>query len=414
MDAAYRIAMFVMGLVLIRALPACGEIPQISPLKPNEILVIANRDMAASVDVARYYCRKRGISIDSILYVSLGKANDDWISRARYDTDLVPLVRERLLRGNRDSRIRCLLTTYGIPFKVGPRKGLPGMNEIDFALMSRVLQTDIERERQLCKEKSLKDSPRLRKLQQELDQLNGKGTNASVDSELSMARFADYDLRKWVRNELQGTLLDPSAETLMVCRLDGPRIDIIKEMIDKALEAEKTGLKGVAYVDSRGLPASKEGYGQYDQYLRDLAQWIHSEEIMPVKHEQTSALFPEHECPQTALYCGWYSLSRYISAFTYADGAVGYHIASYEAINLRDPRSTQWCPAMIMNGITATLGPVSEPYLQSFPPPLLFFQELCQGRSLVEAFYHTKPFNSWQLVLIGDPLYTPFKAAISR
>ena len=28
-----------------------------------------------------------------------------------------------------------------------------------------------------------------------------------------------------------------------------------------------------------------------------------------------------------------------------------------------------------------------------------------------EAFYHTKPYNSWQMILIGDPLYTPFKTA---
>lgn len=406
--------MFVVCLVLIRAVSACGEISEIDRLEPNEILVIANRDILASVDIAQYYCQKRGISAGNILYVSLGEKNEDLLSRPRYDTELVPAIREEILYGRRNARIRCLLTTYGIPFRVGPRKGLPGMNEVDYALMSQVLQVDIEEEGQLCQEKGLKETPRLRKLQQDLDQLNGKGTNASVDSELSMVRFEDYDLQGWVPNELKGTLLDPSAKTLMVCRLDGPRIDLIKEMIDKALTAEKTGLNGTAYIDSRGLPASKKGYGVYDQSLRDLVQRISSEKTMPVKHEQTRALFSQHECPQTALYCGWYSLSRYISAFSYVDGAVGYHIASYEAVNLRDPRSTQWCPAMIMNGITATLGPVSEPYLQSFPPPHLFFQELFQGRSLVEAFYRTKPFNSWQLVLIGDPLYAPFKAAIDR
>jgi uncharacterized protein (TIGR03790 family) len=64
---------------------------------------------------------------------------------------------------------------------------------------------------------------------------------------------------------------------------------------------------------------------------------------------------------------------------------------------------------MLADGVTATLGAVAEPYLHSFPRPSAFFVELFNGRCLVEAYYYTKPFNSWQLVLIGDPLYRPFK-----
>jgi uncharacterized protein (TIGR03790 family) len=64
---------------------------------------------------------------------------------------------------------------------------------------------------------------------------------------------------------------------------------------------------------------------------------------------------------------------------------------------------------MLRDGITATLGAVTEPYLQSFPEPKAFFSELFDGCCLVEAYYRTAPFNSWQLILIGDPLYRPFK-----
>jgi uncharacterized protein (TIGR03790 family) len=130
---------------------------------------------------------------------------------------------------------------------------------------------------------------------------------------------------------------------------------------------------------------------------------------MPVKEEQTENLFEPNSCPRTAIYCGWYSLKKYVDAFDFVDGAIGYHIASFEAANLRDPNSSQWCPAMLRKGITATLGAVAEPYLHSFPAPRAFFGELFDGRCLVEAYYRTSPFNSWQLVLIGDPLYRPFK-----
>jgi uncharacterized protein (TIGR03790 family) len=130
---------------------------------------------------------------------------------------------------------------------------------------------------------------------------------------------------------------------------------------------------------------------------------------MVVKEECTEQLFEAGACPQTAIYCGWYSLRKYIDAFDFVDGAIGYHISSLEAVKLRDPYSSQWCPAMLKDGITATLGAVAEPYLHSFPEPKAFFSELFNGRCLVEAYYRTKPFNSWQLVLIGDPLYIPFK-----
>jgi len=128
-----------------------------------------------------------------------------------------------------------------------------------------------------------------------------------------------------------------------------------------------------------------------------------------VTQERTEKLFEPHSCPRTVIYCGWYSLQKYIDAFDFVDGAIGYHISSLEAIDLRDPNSSQWCPAMLRKGITATLGAVAEPYLHSFPEPREFFLELLDGCCLVEAYYHTQPFNSWQLVLIGDPLYTPFK-----
>jgi len=62
-----------------------------------------------------------------------------------------------------------------------------------------------------------------------------------------------------------------------------------------------------------------------------------------------------------------------------------------------------------MDGITATLGPVAEPYLHTFPESRAFFPKLYEGNCLVEAYYRTKPVNSWQMLLIGDPLYRPFK-----
>jgi uncharacterized protein (TIGR03790 family) len=65
---------------------------------------------------------------------------------------------------------------------------------------------------------------------------------------------------------------------------------------------------------------------------------------------------------------------------------------------------------MLEDGVCATIGPVYEPYLVAYPRPEEFFALLLQGDlTLVECYYHTKPFNSWMMTLIGDPLYRPFK-----
>ena len=198
---------------------------------------------------------------------------------------------------------------------------------------------------------------------------------------------------------------------MMVSRLDGPDKKIAKALVDKAIAAEKKGLKGNAFFDSRFGPDnnSSSQYAEYDISIQKAAQVVRQKTDMKVTEEQSSKLFQPGDCPDTALYCGWYSLKKYIDAFDFVDGAVGYHIASFEAIDLRSQRSKQWCPAMLTDGITATIGPVAEPYLHAFPKPEHFFAELIKGRCLVEAYYKTKPFNSWQMLLVGDPLYKPFK-----
>jgi uncharacterized protein (TIGR03790 family) len=133
---------------------------------------------------------------------------------------------------------------------------------------------------------------------------------------------------------------------------------------------------------------------------------------MPVVVNNEPELFKTGECPGAALYCGWYSLGQYVPAFTWQKGAVGYHIASSECSTLKRKDSQVWCKRMLEEGVAATLGPTSEPYVQAFPVPEIFFGLLLDGRlSLAECYALSKPFWSWQMVLIGDPLYRPFALA---
>ncbi len=385
-------------------------------LQPNEILVIANRQVAVSEQIANYYCEKRNIPRKNVLYLPLGNNLSEIISRNDYEHSLALPIRKELQR-RAPGEIRCLVTTYGVPIKVGWRRPLPDMESRLNELKEQIKQhrQTLEQQKQdnrlepnqvSIQKKQINDKIIL--IQNEINRINGRETNASVDSELSMVLFRDYELHRWQPNMLKGDELGLGFKTLMVSRLDGPSYEIVQGLIDKALSAEETGLKGIAYIDSRGI-VKKDLYGHFDQSLRDLALYIRSSTKMPLKEEQTGNLFAPGSCPQTAVYCGWYSVKKYVDAFDFVDGAVGFHISSFEAQKLRDQNSSTWCAAMLRDGITATLGAVDEPYLHAFPKPKAFFEKIFKGDCLVEAYYHTKPFNSWQLVLIGDPLYRPFK-----
>jgi len=252
----------------------------------------------------------------------------------------------------------------------------------------------------------------------ELEALEKNETHSSFDSELSLVLWDDYPLSRWQPNILHYRFDHaPGRETvLMVSRLAAPTLELAKGLVDKAVAVEKTGLVGKVYVDARGMSHDPEksqpgSYDQYDQSLRDLAERIKKHTKLEVVLDDKPELFQSGACPDAALYCGWYSLAKYVDAFDWRPGAVGYHLASGEAATLRKPGGTAWCNAMLEDGITATLGPVSEPYLMSFPMPDDFFSLLLAGRhTLVEVYYRTKPFNSWMMVLVGDPLYNPFKA----
>ena len=396
--------------IIVLLLLFCGRI---FALESDEILLIANKDVTESMLLAQYYCKQRGVPDKNILALPLGTDLKDSISRINYEKQLVGPIRKFIFNKQLIGKIKCLLTIYGVPFKVGGRGILPNQ-ESKLKELSRLAEQE-EKILERLKQSDLKDSEeykqvngRLAQLRAAIDRINGKETSASVDSELSLVLFDSYDLYRWQPNMLNDEVRNRNSITLMVSRLDGPDYDIIKGLVDKAIVAEKQGLKGVAYIDSRGIK-SRNTYGRYDQSLRNMAAFFKSETEVLVIEERAAKLFSPGTCPQTALYCGWYSLRKYIDAFDFVDGAVGYHIASFEAANLRDPDSNQWCPSMLMDGITATLGPVTEPYLHTFPEPKAFFTKLYEGNCLVEAYYRTKPVNSWQMLLIGDPLYKPFK-----
>jgi uncharacterized protein (TIGR03790 family) len=201
---------------------------------------------------------------------------------------------------------------------------------------------------------------------------------------------------------------------MLTCRLDGPTVEIVKRLVDDAIAVEAKGLVGEVVIDARGIPFNPKDddgtrYGGYDESMRETARLL-EKGGMKVTLDDKAEVLPPGSAKDVALYCGWYSHGNFVDCCKYVPGAIAWHLASSEAVTLRNKDSKVWCPNLLKKGVAATLGPVSEPYTIGFPKPAEFFGFLATGEfTLVECYGQTVLTCSWMTVLVGDPLYNPFK-----
>jgi uncharacterized protein (TIGR03790 family) len=393
-------------------------------IKPDEILVVVNTASQDSVSLGKLYTRLRHVPPANIAKIKTTVQDD--ISRDRYDELIAaPLKKTINSLQNKGARIRCIVTVYGVPLRIGPQRPADiSAEEVikhEYILAQKKAKLSEMKEKPSWWNKYFKEKPKksdiedleneIRKLQFELKHMQGRDTIAAVDSELALLLSPPYNPAGWQLNPealfIRGKIKN-DGRILMVSRLDAPEPGLVEKMIKAAVEVEKTGLSGKFYLDARGLTGN-DAYSKFDENIRETAR-ILQKGSMPVVLDNRPELFGTGEAPSAALYCGWYSLGEYKDAFKWVKGAVGYHVASAEAKSLHDTRHNYWVKSMLERGVIASLGPVTEPYLTAFPMPSLFFQLLMSGQySLAEVFAMTNPYLSWQMILVGDPLYNPFK-----
>lgn len=347
-------------------------------LEPDEIVVVANGQESDGVDLARFYMKKRAIPNRNLLVIRT--AANEGIDRRFYDDEIAAPVRKFL---KNKPEISCIVLFYGIPLRINGQLLPP---------------TDPEQK-------------------QSHNNQRQRDPVASVDSELSLVKVENHPVADWLPNPYflqfqKEKTAYKKGQVLMVARLDGPDPITVKRVIIDSLAIEEKGLTGTAYFDARWpQPREKKqlgGYALYDNAIHEAAKV--AKKTMPVVLNQEEALFQKGDAPDAALYCGWYSLSHYVDAFDWQQGAVAYHIASGECTTLKREGSQVWCKRLLEDGVAATIGPVGEPYVQAFPFPQVFFGLLLDGDfTLAEAYYLSLPFISWKMILIGDPLYQPFR-----
>ncbi len=379
-------------------------------LTPSQTLVIVNADRKTSVDLGLYYMKQRNIPSQNLVYVNTG--NGHRISREDYQKKVLGPILSAIM-GDGGRRIRCLVLMDGMPVQVEapPRpmeeqKRWERLKTEEADLRNRLMNLAKEVESPVRKdlEKKLKD------VQRALQGMRRGLESATLDSELALALVPSYPLESWVPNPAYVGAKEkdrwvPPEQVLVVARMSGPSPEAVKKLIEETVQVEREGLKGIAYFDARWplleneRKKSRSAYAMYDLSIHKAAEMVQKSGRLPVILDTTEGVFQPGKCPSAVLYCGWYSVGKYVDAFDWKPGAVGYHIES----------TSVWMRNLLKRGVAATLGPIREPYLQAFPLPHIFFALLVQERMTVgEAYMLSVPYLSWQLIFMGDPLYRPF------
>jgi len=394
---------------------------QVVALGPADVWLVVNKNVPDSREVAEYFIAKRCVPKTHLIELDLPKSED--VSRADYDAKLAGPIREALK--DKKDKVKVLLTTYGVPLRVGgqapseeEKKELDKLKP-DLEAARKKL-SELEKNKEADPKEVAASRSEVSKLQGREGVLTHRESHASVDSELMLIWWPKYKLDRWVPNPLYFQTPEEYRKdkppVVLTSRLDGPTVEIVKRLVDDAIAVEAKGLVGEVVIDARGIPFNPKegrdaghGYGGYDESMRETAKLL-EKAGMKVTLDNKGEVLPAGSAKNVAIYCGWYSHANFVDCCEYVPGAIAWHLASSEAVTLRNKDSKVWCPNLLKKGVAATLGPVSEPYTIGFPKPAEFFGFLATGEyTLVESYGRSLLFCSWMTVLVGDPLYNPFK-----
>jgi len=363
---------------LVAAVPAADA----AHPEAEKTIVVASETVPEGLGVARHYMKVRGIP-EGNLCVLHAPAEDVvtrkefdrtiwnplWIFLQRWQGRMDVLVPDGIVRLRvQGRRPKYLVPVYGVPVKVS------GYEDVQTMHMSRA---------------------------------------AAVDSELALLPGYKHDLVGPLANPYHGAMAafgPPLDERMvLVSRLDGPSAKIARRLVDDAVWAETHGLKGRAYVDTRGL--TEGNYAAGDATLRGAASALRRAGFETEVDERPEIWPLAHPMPEAAVYFGWYSehAAGPMTAldFRFQRGAVAYHLQSFSGADPRDPNQ-HWVGPLLAHGACATAGAVYEPFLAGTPRVDVLTDRLLRGYSWGEAAYMAQPQLSWQICFIGDPLYRPF------
>jgi uncharacterized protein (TIGR03790 family) len=351
-------------------------------LTPDCVAIVYNSKLPESKSLAEIYQRARGIPVENMIGLDLSEKTD--ISREDYNRTLLEPLRAQF-----DER------GWWKRQKAANGMVVPIQNKIRVLVMMRGVPLRIE--------------PTSRSSQDKRHDPINDHDEASVDSELAMFGAEGTPIlgvleNKFYKSEKSITDVD-LPYLVLTARIDAASLVTCERMVKDAVETEKTGLWGRAYVDI----ANKIPEG--DEWLEEVIQ-KNALVGIPTVVDRFNQTFPKnYPMADASLYYGWYD--RDVSgpflnpSFRFRKGAVAMHLHSFSAEQLTNPNKN-WSAALLERGAAVTIGNVYEPYLHLTHNFGIIHSRLLAGSTWVEACWAAMPVTSWQSIVLGDPLYRPF------
>ena len=380
--------LFPMKKILVLLLLVAGfPVVLQARISPDQVAILYNSTVAESRKLAEIYREARGIPEENVIGLEMPTRAD--ISRDDYDRLILKPLRRQFeartwWKRQSDSngvtlpvsnQIRVLVTMRGVPLRIQPiPKSAPKPG----------------------------DPPPANPM--------AGHDEAAVDSELAMFGVEGLPTDSVLQNKFYQSTQSISQANLpflvLTARIDAPTFATCERMIRDAVAVEKTGLWGRAYVDiANKIP-------QGDAWLETVVKENNAAGIPTVVDRFNDTLPTNYPMTDASLYYGWYDLNVsgpfLNNRFAFRKGAVAMHLHSFSAEQLTDA-SKNWSGALLERGAAVTVGNVYEPYLHLTHDFGIIQQRLLAGHSWVEACWMAIPATSWQGVVLGDPLYQPFK-----
>jgi uncharacterized protein (TIGR03790 family) len=348
----------------------------------DNILLVINEAVPASVQVGDYYTRKRAVPQDHI--VRIKAPITEAISRTEYDRSIETPIALWLARHDLQDKVLYFVLTKGVPIRINGTDGR-------------------------------------------------EGSTASVDSELTLL----YRKMAGTPSPVVGRVPNPYyldekpiseakpftrvlSDVYLVTRLDGFTVDDVLKLIDRGSSAAQ---QGTVVLDEKNSLIDRGG----DQWLDQAAERLRAIGAGDrVLLEVTPAVAAT---PNPVI--GYYSWGSNDPAnklrnlgLTFVPGAIGGMFVSTDGRTFVEPKP-DWLPGggaqsagggtqslagdLIREGITGVSAHVAEPYLDATIRPQVLFPAYLAGFNLAESFYLGMPYLSWQTMVIGDPLCAPFR-----
>ncbi len=328
---------------------------------PDRVLVVINKQSAASGTVGRYYVQHRGIAASHVVRVSVSPRDE--ITRADFRTKLLEPIREAI--DALPERIDFIVLTTGTPLRIrggsgyavdahlaGMRLSIPPMVGFDTAWLAR------------------HRSP----------YFNSK-------EPFNSERFGMY----------------------LVTRLDCAKVADCLALVDRSIAARP--VRGPFLFDARPTGRKIDGYEMTNRQLYQAATWLKIGGFN-VQFDSTTA-FVAPTSPVMG-YTSWGSNDGAFDPKTYhairfLPGALAETFVSTSARSFGPVIGGQSrIVDLIAQGVTGAKGYVSEPYTAALVNPGILFDRYLRGFTLAEAFYAASLMVLWKDLVIGDPLCAPY------